>query len=335
MAGQWVDVTPPAAQGVGTSAIAVRPDDPSTVYAGAKQVGVLRSVDCGATWSVVSTGAHASDLASGTPWSMAIDPVAPDTMYVVEGYGSSGLWKSTNGGVDWENVLTDPTVTAAFYAKGFITGVSIDPTNHLHLVVESHGNCASGATCAAESTDGGATWKLVDMSAAGAWSENSSVAILDEKNWIYCGLFSGLYRTSDQGASWQAVDAGGALPSCNYYDPTVWRDAKGRYYVPAIAYTGPGLLQSQPNDPTQWSIVPGSPQATVLLPTHQNLVLSGRAGFSIASQADPTSWTTLAAPASWTSTSDGVYLAYDRAHHLLYATNWGPGGLGLWQTLLD
>ena len=157
----------------------VRPDDPAIVYTGADSHGIFRSTDCGATWALVSTGAHAKDLASGNPWSMAIDPVEPDTMYVVEGYGSSGLWKSTNGGVDWANVLTDPAITSAFYANGFITGVDIDPTDHTHLVIESHGNCASGHLCAAESSDSGGTWKLIDMAAVGAWSENSSIAMLD------------------------------------------------------------------------------------------------------------------------------------------------------------
>jgi hypothetical protein len=332
--GQWADVTPPGVD-AGTAAIAVRPDYPSTIYAGVHGEGIFRSVDCGATWNVVSTGTHASDMRSGTPWSMAIDPVTPDTMYVVEGYGSSGLWKSTNGGIDWDNVLTDPIVTAAFYANGFITGVDIDPTDHTHLVIESHGNCSTGYTCAAESTNGGGSWTLVDMRAAGAWSENSSIAILDRKTWIYCGLFSGMYRTADEGASWHPVDAGGALPSCNYYDPRVWQDSTGRTYIPAIAYTGPGLLQTQANDNGTWSLVPGSPQATVLMPTEKNLILSGRgtgSPFWIASQSDPTMWTTFATPASWSSGSSGVFLAYDAAHHVLYSSNWGGG---LWQVVQE
>jgi hypothetical protein len=333
--GQWQNVTPPAAMSdvnPGTSAIAVRPDYPSTIYAGTNGKGIFRSTDCGATWALVSTGAHASDMASGNGWSMAIDPVEPDTMYVVEGYGSSGLWKSTNAGVDWANVL-DPTITAAFYANGFITGVNIDPANHLHVVVESHGNCASGALCAAESLDAGSTWKLIDMSSVGGWSENSSIAMVDKTTWLYCGLFSGFFRTSDEGATWLTVDAGGALPSCNYYDPRLWQAADGRYYVPAIAYTGPGLLQSAPNDATSWSLVSGSPQATVLLPTEKHLILSGRSGsFWIASQSDPTTWTALATPAAWMGNDSGIFLAYDGVHHILYSSNWG---LGLWQTVTD
>ncbi len=54
--GQWKNVTPPDAVDGGTSAIAVRPDYPSTIYAGTKNQGIYRSVDCGATWGLVSTG---------------------------------------------------------------------------------------------------------------------------------------------------------------------------------------------------------------------------------------------------------------------------------------
>ncbi len=42
---------------------------------------------------------------TGRPWSLVIDPITPDVMYTVQGYGTSGLWKSTNAGVDWTNVL--------------------------------------------------------------------------------------------------------------------------------------------------------------------------------------------------------------------------------------
>ncbi len=341
--GQWKNVTPPGAASAGTDAIAVRPDYPSTIYAGSNGNGIFRSTDCGATWSLISTGAHAKDLASGNPWSMAIDPVEPDTMYVVEGYGSSGLWKSTNGGVDWTNVLTDPAITSAFYASGFITGVDIDPTDHTHLVIESHGNCASGHLCAAESSDAGGTWKLIDMATVGAWSENSSIAMLDRKTWLYGGLFSGFYRTSDEGATWSAVDVMGALPSCNYYDPFVWQASDGRYYVPAIAYAGPGLLRSAPNDSSTWTLVPNSPQATALVPTATHLVMAKMSGeaFYIASQSDPTTWTDFPSPMGTTGTGTGAFLAYDKVHHVLYATNWNKladdsgAPAGLWQIVTD
>ncbi|HTB73574.1 MAG TPA: hypothetical protein VK762_10040 [Polyangiaceae bacterium] len=340
-AGQWQNISPPGSNYTqtytGINAVVVRPDDPAVVYTGADSNGIFKSSDCGATWALVNTGTHAKDLSSGRPWSMAIDPVTPDVMYVVEGYGTSGLWKSTNAGVDWQQILT-PNITSAFYSGGQITGLSVDPADHTHLVIESHGNCASGNLCSAESSDSGATWRLIEMPSVGAWAENSTVAILDRKTWLYCGLFSGLYRTADEGTSWQAMDAG-SLPSCNYYEPYVWQAKDGRYYVPAIAYAGPGLLRSLPGDTSTWSIVANAPQDEVLIPTGVSLVAAKSDGtYSIASQSDPTTWKTFTGPAAGSAAVKGnlgggaYFMAYDGTHHVLYASTFSTG---LWQTVID
>lgn len=345
-AGQWQNISPPGSNYTttytGINAVAVRPDNPAVIYAGADSNGIFKSTDCGATWALVNTGANAAAISSGRPWSLAIDQVTPDVMYTAEGYGASGLWKSTNAGVDWQQVLT-ADITSAFYSGGQITSISIDPTDHTHLVVESHGNCASGGFCAAESSDSGATWTLVDLSSVGMWQEGSAIAIVNRKNWMMCAVFGGLFRTGDEGASWQSIDAGGALPVCNNYEPILWQAANGAYYLPAIAYAGPGLLQSQPNDTTSWSIVPNSPQASLLIPTDDNLFLaradeSAPAGYWTASQSDPTTWQSIPGPPSGDPTVSGNIgggaedVAYDGTHHAIYvATN----STGLWQSVIE
>ena len=341
-AGQWQNISPSGSDYTqtytGINAVVVRPDNAAIVYAGADSHGIFKSSDCGATWALVSTGNNAKALSSGRPWSMAIDPVTPDVMYVVEGYGASGLWKSTDAGLDWMQVLT-PNVTSAFYSGGQITGLSIDPTDHTHLVVESHGNCASGNLCAAESLDSGATWKLIDMPTVGAWAESSTIAIVNHSTWMYCGLFSGLFRTADEGATWSSVDVMGALPSCNYYEPYLWQANDRSYYMPAIAYAGPGLLRSEPDDTSSWTLVPNSPQDVVLLPTETHLVAGKSDGvYSIASQRDPTKWTTFMGPPAGMASVEGdlggapEFLAYDGTHHVLYVSTFSTG---LWQTVME
>ena len=342
-AGAWINVSPPGSNYTttytGMNAVVVRPDDPAIVYAGADSNGIFRSTDCGATWALVNTGAHAAEMSSGRPWSMVIDPVTPDVMYVVQGYGASGLWKSTNAGVDWNQVLSSD-VTAAFYSGGQITSISLDPTDHTHLVVESHGDCASGKLCAAESTDSGASWKVIDMSSIGDWAESSAVQIVDQTHWLYCGLFSGLYRTADEGATWQTVDVSGALPSCDYYEPHLWQGADGRYYLPAIAYAGPGLLQSAPNDATSWSVVAGSPQADVLVATSTQVIVakSQDSTYWAAPQSNPTTYASIPGPVVGTTGDGGElgggaeFLTYDPVHHVLYSSTFSTG---LWQTVIE
>ena len=177
------------------------------------------------------------------------------------------------------------------------------------------------------------------MTSAGAWTEDSAIVIVNRRTWLYCGLFGGLYRTADEGVSWQSVDVQGALPSCNYYEPYLWQAASGNYYLPAITYGGPGLLKSQPNDTSSWTIVPNSPQAEALVPTEQVLVLANERGgaYWTASKADPSTWTTLSGPPAGSPAVSGNlggsawYLAYDGTHHVLYSSTFSTG---LWRTVM-
>jgi hypothetical protein len=349
MAGGWVNISPPGSNYAktysGINAVAVRPDNPAIVYTGADSNGMYRSTDCGATWSRINTGQNAAALSSGRPWSLVIDPVTPDVMYTVQGYGASGLWKSTNAGVDWANVMT-PEISKAFYAGGQITGIAMDPGDHTHLVIESHqgSGCtyADGAlgTCLAESTDSGTTWTLLEIPQA--WQENSSVAILSRKTWLWGGFFGGLWQTIDEGATWTEVivdDAGAphGLPNAyaetNYYEPYSWQDSAGRYYLPSKSWFLPGgVLRSEPNDASHWSAIPGSPQGQFLYPTSTQLVISSEADphYYIASQTDPTKWAALAGPDAGVNSQGGlgVYAAYDSTHHILYSSCFNSG---LWE----
>lgn len=351
--GGWVNVSPPgsnyASTYSGINAVAVRPDNPAIVYAGADSNGMFRSTDCGQTWARVNTGENATELGSGRPWSLVIDPITPDVMYTVQGYGASGLWKSSNAGVDWANVLP-PEISNAFYAGGQITGISMDPGDHTHLVIESHqgSGCTYDAgadggavgTCLAESTDSGMTWKLLEIPQP--WQENSSVLILNRSTWLWGGFFGGLWQTADEGVTWTEVlvnDAGSSpgLPNAyaetNYYEPFSWKDSSGRYYLPTKSWFLPGgVIRSEPNDTTHWSAVPGSPQAQFLYPTSTQLVMSSEADphYYIAAQNDPTVWAEMPGPEAGLNSQGGlgVYEAYDGAHHILYSSCFNSG---LWQ----
>jgi hypothetical protein len=250
-------------------------------------------------------------------------------MYTVEGYGAGGLWKTTNAGVDWDQVLPVDILNAFSYG-GQIDGVAIDPTDHEHLVVESHGNAgATGIcavqTCLAESTDAGRTWKR--RSIPRLWGENSSVAILDRSTWLYCTLFDGMFRTTDQGQTWDRVPLpNGSNPSCNVYNPYVYRDSGGRYYVPSVQT---GILRSAPHDSGTWTFLANSPTGTTILPAGANLIVSDQWHLVYKSSPldDLKTWTQLPSPSA-PDDHGGVYLAYDNAHRILYSVNYSAG---LWQ----
>ena len=162
--GQWENITPPNIKleppYTGPITVLENPQTSGTLYTGTARSGVFKSTDCGATWTKTNTGRNGARLDTGNIWSAVIDPVAPKTLYALTGYGDAGLWKTTNGGVDWDQIL--PSGTGM---PGFVARVTMDPTNHLHVIINFHDNCTGGHTpvCIGESKDGGATWKVLDF----------------------------------------------------------------------------------------------------------------------------------------------------------------------------
>lgn len=62
---------------------------------------VRRSVDDGRTWS----SALITEYSSDPPFRVAVDPLAPDTVYA---FGRSGLWRSVDNGLSWARIGTWP-----------------------------------------------------------------------------------------------------------------------------------------------------------------------------------------------------------------------------------
>src|SRR4029079_5272104 len=100
---------------------------------------------------------------------MLIDSVDPHVLYVIEGYGDGGLWKTTNGGVDWVNTTPSGSNVGQTANGNFTSIVGMDVTNHEHLILAFHSGCggAYAPNCQAETTDGGATWRLFKTTVGG------------------------------------------------------------------------------------------------------------------------------------------------------------------------
>jgi photosystem II stability/assembly factor-like uncharacterized protein len=77
-----------------TFALAVSPANPSRVYAGTTE-GVVRSADGGQSWL-----AAGRESLQATVTSLLLDQSDPETIYA--GTEHHGLFRSTNGGEDWQ-----------------------------------------------------------------------------------------------------------------------------------------------------------------------------------------------------------------------------------------
>jgi hypothetical protein len=329
-AGQWENISPPGLTTMApyTGALMVVPDPTTsgTVYVGTSKNGMFKSTDCGATWTKTNTGRNGSQLDMGEIWSAVIDPIDSQTLYVLTGYGPSGLWKSTNGGVDWDNVLPS---NMSF--PGFVERVSIDPTNHLHVVTCFHENCTGSANpvCFAETKDGGMTWNVVNFPTALAnmWAEGSSVLLIDSTHWIFEAW--DIYFSPDEGTTWTKVTPGAAGDIQNQY----FRTPDGTYYLTAAN----GIISSP--DGQHWTQIANGPGGTDTI-VGDGANLFAVVGFQPPSTAtyvytapysNTSSWSSLSTPGFPASANSGANdAAYDYDHHILYTAAQAEG---LWRTV--
>jgi hypothetical protein len=334
--GTWQDITPPgmsskpAVNGTVGAAIIVDPFDPRSVWLGTGNENdeIWRSDDCGATFTQVNTGpgsvgdgATYGGVGDGAQWSMQIDPVESGVLYAVSGYGAQSLWKTTDGGFSWTDVLAGSEYESHADYR-FVNNVSLDPTDHEHLVVSTHGACKApyDPSCIGETKDGGRSWRA--LKAPEGWVEGGGLILVKGGLWIWCG--SSMLVTTDAGESWSEALAGGGSCEAEYTIRSFVPAANGKYYLGSRD----GVLRSA--DGAAWEHVPDTSGTMVMIAQGSKQVFAAnqwqpslrRAGLD-----DDETWTELPAPSQISQGSDGgiPFLAYDDAHGILYASMFSGG----------
>jgi hypothetical protein len=330
--GEWQDITPPEVTleppYTGALTVLPHPTEAGTLYVLTSGSGVFRSTDCGAHWTRVNTGRNADQIDAGLAWSAVIDPVAPDTIYTLTGYGPPGVWKSTDGGVNWDQIVPE-----SLEVPGFTARVAMDPVDHLHLMINFHDDCAPPHTpvCFAETMDGGATWRVLDFptALADAWGEGTSIYPLDATHWIY--QRDDLFYTADAGATWTLVTPGGAF-GAGYIQGPFFRTPDGAYHFGSTY----GVLRSP--DGATWTRIEDSGHALIGL-TGDGTRLIAVEGFQPPGDTDEIVFSaTYVDPANWSPYSTrGLRLPLasgasgieaDPIHHVVYVPMQGEG---LWR----
>ena len=212
----------PAGMSGRVTCIAVHPDRPTTIYAGAASGGLWVSENNGQTWSPIFENEAVASVGA-----IAIDPKHPDIIYVGTGEGNPrnsqtsgyGLYKSYDGGANWELLGLEETRT--------IHRIIINPENTDEVFVGATGVAwGEGPRGVFKSTDGGKTWDkslYIDAkTGAGDLVMDPSnpkkliAAMWEYRRWPWFfksgGPSSGLYITHDGGENWKKMTDKEGLP---------------------------------------------------------------------------------------------------------------------------
>jgi hypothetical protein len=328
--GVWENITPPDVPlengNHAASRFVVNPQNTAILYLGTNRYGIHKTTDCGASWEKANTGTNGSAVDQGMQWAMAIDHVDPEVLYVNTGYGdvNSGVWKSTNGGVDWAQFIPDEYMGVLIYS--FASGFALDPTNHQHLLVTPHFTCNTNKVdgkpttehCQLETTDAGETWSILeDTPAVG---EGGGQWMQDENTWFWSSYFGGLSRTTNAGASWQQV-----VPNGHYANTDGVSPDGGQTWFTGAEFN----VQWSTDGGATWDDIDGSPGTTFMACDADNLFSVRGSSFHSASTSDPTQWTELPSPTfPFPDNAPSWELKYDPDHHLLYSLH---ASSGIWR----
>jgi photosystem II stability/assembly factor-like uncharacterized protein len=213
-------------------AIAVDPNTPGRVVAGATfypsnwswQVehpyGVFYiSDDYGKTWTRSNLDAR---LVKGS-YKISFDTVVPDLVYAST--DGTGLWKSTNGGKDWERVSwTNCADTGEGNVSVSVHGVVTRPkvANEVYAFCSVTVNQQFRSGGLYRSTNAGLNWSPVQSPP----SQSDSLLFLQSSG---MGLYAGSARSFDGGNSWTLIDG---VPTSG----TVYASAGGSNVDRAVLY---------------------------------------------------------------------------------------------------
>jgi hypothetical protein len=264
-------------------------------------------------------------MATGSAWSMAIDPSNPNVLYTPQGYGQSGVFKTSNGGVDWDQVLT-PNITQFAPNGGFVGGIAMDPGQPLHLLVGWHAECSAPYTkaCYAETWDGGVTWTMRNGDPSWAGGEGTRFDIVDTNTWLFNSESNGMWVSTNAGTSWTKIDGiGGAHAGGQLY-----RAADGNLYMGSVN----GVMRSPDNGLT-WSVMPDSGTLVFgVVGDGTKLYTSRYFPFNApgANPWQPYASTSETAPGIWQTMDsplmkNGGPMVYDPIHQIIYSSNLNAG----------
>jgi photosystem II stability/assembly factor-like uncharacterized protein len=252
----WKQVTMTGSQSGHTSgrarSIAFHPTDPNTVWIATAQGGIWRTNEIYAEspkW--VNLSENLPTLAMGA---IAVDPNDPNIIFAGTGENNGGystpsglgLFRSVNGGLDWQLVLAVDSGGSKTDAGNSCAQIVIDPKDSKTIYVATANN--SGLV---RSKDGGNSWKKVNTEAISP----VSIAINpQETNRIYMSGMNGkVFRSENGGDTWTQCTLG-TLTSSNRIQLALWNANPNILYAAVLKTGGTTQIYRTEDHGVTWTL---------------------------------------------------------------------------------
>ncbi len=196
------------------------PSQPNVFYIGVNNGGVWKTTDYGRTWKPIF-----DEQPTGSVGDVVVSPSNPNVIYVGSGEGlqrpdlsvGDGIYKSADGGKTWTN-------TGLKNAQQ-IGGLAIHPTNEniVFAAALGHPYGPNEERGVYRTTDGGKTWQRVLYKDENTGAVQVTIDPIDPnivyadmwagrqgpwENGAWNGSESGLYKSTDGGATWKKLSNG-------------------------------------------------------------------------------------------------------------------------------
>jgi hypothetical protein len=324
----WIDGAKPGARNVLYTGVDHGSSSPYS--------GLWRSADFGTTWTRTASQGPSNALVDTGVQPIVVDFTDSNIVYAGSIKTGFGLFKSTDGGATFSSNIIPGGIEPDIY------WMSMDPSDHLHLLVTFHsagGNWAgTGNAGVLESFDGGATWP--NAIPAGGWSGagqfvfflgQNDVGATSSTHWLVATQTDGLWRTTNSGSSWTQV----ATFNMPHGMGQLYRAPNGTLYTGAV-----GALYRSTNNGVTWvntgAQSSGDGYGGFVGDDTKIWAMLSNTGFAAFG---PYQWQTLpindttsaVGSSNWsfsgatTYTNGPARMIYDPDNRIVYASTWGGG----------
>ena len=166
--------------------IAIDSYDTRKIYAGTSEGAILKSEDGGRSWILQKR--LDNDIVS-----IVISP--HDTRRILVGTVSDGIYKTTNGGEEW--VSLEKKISDEFSNKtAKVRSLVFDP----EIPGKIYYTSLEGFLI---SDNEGESWRKVDILTEVKKKGTIKIAVSNDSSSVYLGIDSAIYKTNDDGQSWE------------------------------------------------------------------------------------------------------------------------------------